>query len=1524
MPLVEKFVDGQTGSGKTFSMGTALDGNLNSEQQGIVPRFINDLFARLASKSQQLSGFDYQVYVTFLELYNEDLVDLLSIEQFNRARRRTSSTSAMCDISIREDVHGNIYWSGVREEPCANPDDLLGFLEKGSMCRTTGSTDMNAVSSRSHAIFSVILKQQIPEEDQSGHRTVISKFHFTDLAGSERLKRTNAQGERAREGIAINAGLLALGNVISALGDGSRRSTHVPYRDSKLTRLLQDSLGGNSQTLMMACVSPSDSNFLETLSTLKYANRARNIKNRAVVNQEFAGASEEVNQLRSQISKLKAEIETLRSGNATSESTTGGNHNGEVRILREEVNQLRNRIRQISDELCQVTSQRDTLLMERDTSHAGTGDTDKATQHPMITQYHQTIQSLRNQLADTQERLAAVESSHVTRGTQQSSGRASNTQRKPAPQQHSSSQRRRVGRKRRNGSTTTRTTVAFRSTRRSKVPNTAHKTTRSSTRVHTSINEEKSDQVAHEDIESWLKATIGSIDISVSSDVRSDVRNSIEKTRAEIEKGLKVLEDIKPKENELVTNDQEHAVFECDLLADDELFETLRSEENLMIFRELEHELQDNSSVAEILELQDSADDSTLSAKTSLDKGRSRMASCDTTFSYTDYEIADLDDTNPQVYRMIDQIQSDIRLKEELVAQLEKSETEYSGMRKKFAQKLYSLLDEIHGLKNERDQAMQPRPNEQRKNQQMIDDVKHSYEKKMSKLAVELDTLRRKYTQTSSAIQSTRCQSETMLRALRVNLESLKTEKKRIIRQMKDEAGRIKEKMVGQEREIQRLRRKQARDAESKKQLEREHRQAQAALQKRADEVVVANEKTKQLIQILKKAVQGGGVLNDELLSQCAKFINLNISLVASARASQRARGKKKSDVPVEVRASKKKNLLDRALFQFIHGKQAILEMKQLISKRDELSQQKSDLLSEREDLLAGEDHVSEPLDCAVKQFMDERLETIEAEISYLNARIYALQNDAAHEIMGDDGKEVLTLDLASRTEKRVTFADKVTKDATSADEWSDVDHLEGSFLVPSNADPDTCYDMAVRLLKSLAADESERIMETLIDDVVALRMGEYNRQVSVQQLEKTVQDLRRTLIVMKKAAIELTIENEKKMRKLGDSKRASSLKGGPTKAHVIDDASDDHDSAIDLQIEEHFQQVGTIFDKIYNDGIRGAIMSPTWNEYHSRKELFASESRRKSTVDESEFRTHLRPSPPPSLTDKSAASGPLKPSISPLVRRRDSMTSPEQFLHHFMQGSALISNDQRQSSQTSAVLMTPADFVKYQADRESSTSSHKSCHKRRSSIHSDTVSWSSYGSTNPTSGLCSVDYNKPTVDAPVAPVHTPNRRRALSFQQPPPRVVRHRLSLRELSSGAGVRDPAEHAMPHQPSPLQQGYRVSEAPVGFGDGPLTPAFQKLPLYRRPASAFAVPRAAKTIATPFHQRPFHIDESPSESYNSNRHTRTMSSGSVFDRLAAVQTKASRAKRSPSSSFRHSSGSFDEIRRRWDLEQTIEAV
>ena len=179
-------------------------------------------------------------------------------------------------------------------------------MNSGLENRSRSSTDLNSQSSRSHAIFSFTLVQNIWQNED--FKIITSKLSFVDLAGSERLKRTGAVGTQVKEGISINSGLLALGNVISALAD---KQPHIPYRESKLTRLLQDSLGGNTKTLILFCCSPTFNDMAETLNTLKYANRSRCIKNSAHANIEYAS---EIQQLKEVISGLKNELGRVSSG----------------------------------------------------------------------------------------------------------------------------------------------------------------------------------------------------------------------------------------------------------------------------------------------------------------------------------------------------------------------------------------------------------------------------------------------------------------------------------------------------------------------------------------------------------------------------------------------------------------------------------------------------------------------------------------------------------------------------------------------------------------------------------------------------------------------------------------------------------------------------------------------------------------------------------------------------------------------------------------------------------------------------------------------------------------------------------------------------------------------------------------------------------------------------------------------------------------------------------------------------------
>uniref|UniRef100_A0A8C1RGY3 Kinesin family member 7 n=1 Tax=Cyprinus carpio TaxID=7962 RepID=A0A8C1RGY3_CYPCA len=301
-PLIEAFFHGfnatvfaygQTGSGKTYTIGESNISAFRDDEQGIIPRAVAEIFKLLDENDLT----DFSVRVSYMEVYKEVFRDLLEVE------------TASKDIHIREDEKGNVVLSGVKECEVEGLDEVLSLLESGKTARHTGATQMNPHSSRSHTIFTVLMEQRRGGSRAAAGTVQIlsSKFHFVDLAGSERILKTGNTGERLKESIQINSGLLALGNVIGALGDPKRKGTHIPYRDSKITRILKDSLGGNAKTLMIACISPSSSDFDESLNTLNYAKRARNIQNRATVN--CRGEPDRVEGLELQIKALRRALE---------------------------------------------------------------------------------------------------------------------------------------------------------------------------------------------------------------------------------------------------------------------------------------------------------------------------------------------------------------------------------------------------------------------------------------------------------------------------------------------------------------------------------------------------------------------------------------------------------------------------------------------------------------------------------------------------------------------------------------------------------------------------------------------------------------------------------------------------------------------------------------------------------------------------------------------------------------------------------------------------------------------------------------------------------------------------------------------------------------------------------------------------------------------------------------------------------------------------------------------------------------
>ncbi|XP_052564724.1 kinesin-like protein KIF21A isoform X6 [Culex pipiens pallens] len=370
---------GQTGSGKTYTMGTGFERDIPEQQEGIIPRAVRHLFEGITQLQENpydedgvyLGSLQFSVAAQFMELYNEEVIDLL--DPYSKGRL----------FKIHEDATGGISVAGATIKPLSGPQDALRCLQQGALARTTASTQMNEQSSRSHALFTILIRRQrVMSAEESGNpegdlETLTSKFHFVDLAGSERLKRTGATGERAREGISINCGLLALGNVISALGDKAKKVSHVPYRDSKLTRLLQDSLGGNSQTIMIACVSPSDRDFMETLNTLKYANRARNIKNKVQINQDQS--SRTISQLRREIAALQLELVEYKQGKRSVDAEGNAAVSDtflENAMLLQDNKRLQQRLKAMQETINTLTEKNATLQAQQALSGWSSGSTE--------------------------------------------------------------------------------------------------------------------------------------------------------------------------------------------------------------------------------------------------------------------------------------------------------------------------------------------------------------------------------------------------------------------------------------------------------------------------------------------------------------------------------------------------------------------------------------------------------------------------------------------------------------------------------------------------------------------------------------------------------------------------------------------------------------------------------------------------------------------------------------------------------------------------------------------------------------------------------------------------------------------------------------------------------------------------------------------------------------------------------------------------------------------------------------------
>ncbi|KAI6756839.1 hypothetical protein HG530_011437 [Fusarium avenaceum] len=456
---------GQSGAGKSYTMGTSGPGEQYDEDlMGVIPRAGIALFEKLDtpkasspkanrsslshlrsprgySQQNELGDRDWSLKATYVEIYNEQLRDLLVPD--------TTPMNERVNVAIREDTKGNIILTGLRQVEINSVDDLMNALNFGSAIRQTDATAINAKSSRSHAVFSLNLVQRkskygsdkrmsMPVESMTGQDvsvTTDSKLHFVDLAGSERLKNTGAQGDRAKEGISINAGLAALGKVISQLS-ARNPGSHVSYRDSRLTRLLQDSLGGNAITYMIACVTPAEFHLSETLNTVQYAQRARAIQSKPRIQSVEEGDKQAViDRLKAEVAFLREQIRSAEIGGSSPRRTAQASDRSDRHNERE--TELQTQLLDTQENYTALSQRHARLIAELararenesgENEHDGApGDTatDRLNRsnsfaqavEQVVLEYEKTIQSLEQSLASTRSTLSNTETNLLEKET---------------------------------------------------------------------------------------------------------------------------------------------------------------------------------------------------------------------------------------------------------------------------------------------------------------------------------------------------------------------------------------------------------------------------------------------------------------------------------------------------------------------------------------------------------------------------------------------------------------------------------------------------------------------------------------------------------------------------------------------------------------------------------------------------------------------------------------------------------------------------------------------------------------------------------------------------------------------------------------------------------------------------------------------------------------------------------------------------------------------------------------------------
>ncbi|KAM9713117.1 kinesin-1 heavy chain-like [Menidia menidia] len=394
------FAYGQTSSGKTHTMEGKLH---DSEMMGIIPRIVQDIFNYIYSMDENL---EFHIKVSYFEIYLDKIRDLLDVSKIN--------------LSVHEDKNRVPYVKGCTERFVCSPEEVMDTIDEGKNNRHVAVTNMNEHSSRSHSIFLINIKQENSQTEQK----LTGKLYLVDLAGSEKVGKTGAEGTVLDEAKMINKSLSSLGNVISALAEGS---SYVPYRDSKMTRILQDSLGGNCRTTMVICCSPSSFNDAETRSTLLFGQRAKTIKNTVILNVELTAEQwkkkwekekEKNKTLKNTVTWLENELNRWRSGESVpvEEQFDKEKAKAEVQALDSALNNDKAASKQVPSTLAAVKltdTEKEKYEGEMAKLYKELDDKDEE-----INQQSQQVEKLKQEMLDLEELLSSSRRDHDTLQTE--------------------------------------------------------------------------------------------------------------------------------------------------------------------------------------------------------------------------------------------------------------------------------------------------------------------------------------------------------------------------------------------------------------------------------------------------------------------------------------------------------------------------------------------------------------------------------------------------------------------------------------------------------------------------------------------------------------------------------------------------------------------------------------------------------------------------------------------------------------------------------------------------------------------------------------------------------------------------------------------------------------------------------------------------------------------------------------------------------------------------------------------------